>query len=352
MVDALSAGQKPSLQELSRGFLSAIVGLIGSFAYAGPTFGFIVTPVTSILIDITPPAIIVIMIDILGRGSESLAFIVATIITVMILWTVAVIGARLGGISGDEFGPILGVYFAGWMATSIITRSPVTALFTAIPMAVTLGVMRRQSAGESSVRGERRRGMLKSAAGIIGLGILGYFLGTRRVDVASNPVTAISAINRSNIERQIQETRTASLQVQGLESPVSSIDDFYQVDIDPINPNVTITDWSVAVTGAVETEREFSYEDITQRVPVHRYETLRCVGDPLNGELMDTALWTGIPISRLLTEAVPRGSHVMLRAVDNYYEEFPIEALEQAILAYGMNGLSLPRKHGYPMRAL
>ena len=42
----------------------------------------------------------------------------------------------------------------------------------------------------------------------------------------------------------------------------------------------------------------------------------------------------------------------MLRAADGFYEEFPLSALEDGFLAFGMNGETLPRSHGYPARAL
>jgi hypothetical protein len=43
---------------------------------------------------------------------------------------------------------------------------------------------------------------------------------------------------------------------------------------------------------------------------------------------------------------------VLVRAVDGYYQEFPLAALEDAFLAFGMNGRRLPRGHGYPVRLL
>jgi DMSO/TMAO reductase YedYZ molybdopterin-dependent catalytic subunit len=42
----------------------------------------------------------------------------------------------------------------------------------------------------------------------------------------------------------------------------------------------------------------------------------------------------------------------MLRAEDGYYEEFPLAALEPGLLAFGMNGRTLPSEHGAPVRAL
>jgi hypothetical protein len=42
----------------------------------------------------------------------------------------------------------------------------------------------------------------------------------------------------------------------------------------------------------------------------------------------------------------------MLRAADDYFEEFPLSALRNGFLAFEMNGDPLPRGHGYPVRAL
>jgi hypothetical protein len=75
----------------------------------------------------------------------------------------------------------------------------------------------------------------------------------------------------------------------------------------------------------------------------------------LNGKKMDTALWTGVPIMDLLESAgIDAGDDccVMLRAADDFFEEFPLSALENGFLAFEMNGEPLPRGHGYPVRAL
>ena len=129
-------------------------------------------------------------------------------------------------------------------------------------------------------------------------------------------------------------------------------DDFYEVDISNINPDVAADDWSLSITGAVENERTFTYDDITGMASENRFNTLRCVSDKLNGKSMDNAVWTGVPMQRVLREAGLQGEFVMLRAADDYYEEFPVKALETGFLAYGMDGEVLPQKHGYPVRAL
>jgi hypothetical protein len=83
------------------------------------------------------------------------------------------------------------------------------------------------------------------------------------------------------------------------------------------------------------------------------FVTLRCVGESLNGRKTDTALWTVVDVAPLLERAgAPEECCVMLHAADGYFVEFPREALETGMLAYGMNGRDLPRGHGAPVRAL
>ncbi|AHG01999.1 hypothetical protein HALLA_01485 (plasmid) [Halostagnicola larsenii XH-48] len=57
---------------------------------------------------------------------------------------------------------------------------------------------------------------------------------------------------------------------------------------------------------------------------------------------MDTALWSGVPVRRLLEAAEPEGDRVILHGADGCYNELPLEALWLGLLAYRMNGRPLP----------
>jgi hypothetical protein len=131
-------------------------------------------------------------------------------------------------------------------------------------------------------------------------------------------------------------------------------ENFYQVDINAVDPTVDESSWTLSVTGAVENEVEIDYQELRSMESIDRFETLRCVGEGLNGNKLDNALWTGVPIMDIVERANPRSGCecVMLRAEDDYFEEFPIAAMEDGMLAYGMNGDVLPRAHGYPVRAM
>jgi DMSO/TMAO reductase YedYZ molybdopterin-dependent catalytic subunit len=140
--------------------------------------------------------------------------------------------------------------------------------------------------------------------------------------------------------------------MDGAEPLVS--ENFYTVDIANVNPTVDESEWELTITGEVDEAVTLDYAALKDMESVDRFETLRCVGEDLNGKKMDTALWTGVPLQDLVARAGPNGDCecVRLRAADDYYQVFPMDALEDSLLAYGMNGNALPRGHGYPVRAL
>jgi hypothetical protein len=69
---------------------------------------------------------------------------------------------------------------------------------------------------------------------------------------------------------------------------------------------------------------------------------------------MDTAVWTGVPVTDLLEDADPDESadYAVVHAVDDYWNTISREALERSYVVYGMNGRVLPREHGHPVRLL
>ncbi|MFC7071268.1 molybdopterin-dependent oxidoreductase, partial [Halobaculum lipolyticum] len=154
------------------------------------------------------------------------------------------------------------------------------------------------------------------------------------------------------VDRLLGVAADRSFALPGAEPLVS--ESFYVVDKNPADPRVDAGEWSLTVTGAVAEEVSVDLADLREREIEHRFATLRCVGDPLNGRKTDTALWTGVSVASLLAEAGvdADGCCVMVRAADDYYQEFPLSALADGFLAWGMNGRPLPRGHGAPVRAL
>jgi hypothetical protein len=110
------------------------------------------------------------------------------------------------------------------------------------------------------------------------------------------------------------------------------------------------------VVGNVEHPFTLSYDQLLDLDAIEQVRTLECISNPVGGDLISTAVWTGVRMRDLLARAQPKASSydVVLTSVDGYQDSFPIaKAMEpDTFLAYLMNGKTLPQEHGYPVRAL
>ncbi len=332
---------------------AGVAGVAGSYAAAGFTTAWVVTPLDTFLAFNMPDFAIRFAITVLGDLGQKLSLITAIGIGVGIFATAALV-AITAGRRVDVSGA--GILFSVWLALPVpflLTGAVVPAAAAAAGVGLVVGVS--SIAGRPRYRGgvdPERRSVVAGLATAVGVSILGGLLG--REPVAGRTVAGagetLETVDPSEVRARLDEAEQSSLSVDGLDGLVSS--SFYEVDINSVDPAVDAENWSMTITGAVENEVELDYRDLLDREPEHQFHTLRCVGEDLNGEKMDNALWTGVSVMEFLEEANPQGEYVQLRAADDFYESFPLDALEDGFLAYGMNGDTLPQGHGYPVRAL
>ena len=142
-------------------------------------------------------------------------------------------------------------------------------------------------------------------------------------------------------------------------TPISPVDDFYLIDTALTKPQVDPTTWSLTIDGEyVDNPISYTFEELMARDHVTREVTLSCVSNPVGGELVDNAIWTGIPVTELLEEAGvqdPTNSQHQFfsRSVDGFTCGFPLPLAydgRTAMLALLMNGEPLPINHGFPAR--
>ncbi|MBM3213300.1 hypothetical protein FJZ36_00065 [Candidatus Poribacteria bacterium] len=135
--------------------------------------------------------------------------------------------------------------------------------------------------------------------------------------------------------------------------------EFYVQDITSGNPPaLDASKWRMIINGLVQKPKIVRLPDLlakaSESTTVHR--TLSCIGDPIGGNQIGNAEWTGIPLRVLLKEAGIReqATRAVFRCADLYHTAIPIEDAmhPRAILAFKMNGEDLPREHGYPVRLL
>lgn len=156
------------------------------------------------------------------------------------------------------------------------------------------------------------------------------------------------------VRRFFPYRRPHGLPIPGLADLVTSPDQFFIMDKVLEYPLVGSTAWYLTVDGAVARPLRLKYDVLTGRPAESRYVTVECVDNPVGGSLISNALWTGVRVTDLLREAGATGNTVLFHAADSYAEPVPRHVLADAgaLIAYAMNGETLPRAHGYPARLL
>jgi DMSO/TMAO reductase YedYZ molybdopterin-dependent catalytic subunit len=129
---------------------------------------------------------------------------------------------------------------------------------------------------------------------------------------------------------------------------VTPIKDFFVVDLGD-KPEIDIEKWRLEVTGLVDNPLVLTYDDILSIPSVVQVTTLYCVtGFEGTGE------WTGVPLQYILEKAGYSEDtvSVIFYAADDYTSSISLEKALQddTILAYKVNGVTLPKEHGYPLR--
>lgn len=361
--------------------LAGVAGVVGSYAAAGFTPSFVVTPIDSYIAAVAPGALITFAITVLGDLGQRLALGTALALAAAAFGALSLLGTVAGRelavragrpSAGRLAGPLLAALGVALLAFLLVPAvGPALAAGGAAGVVLLAGERGRRSPGAG--RSEGRRTVLNALAGALGVGALGYLLGGRAGSGGSGSTVATgtsggmgsgdgSAGDGSSggadvspeVRRLLDAAAGRTLDVDGIEPLVS--ERFYSVDINSIDPQLSTADWSLRVTGAVEREVEFDYEELVSRESREEFVTLRCVGDTLNGKKMDNALWTVLDVEPLLEEAgVTADSEqccVQLHGADDYFVAFPLSALREGMLAYRMNGAPLPPEHGAPVRAL
>jgi DMSO/TMAO reductase YedYZ molybdopterin-dependent catalytic subunit len=343
----------PALEPLVVALFAGFAGVAGSYAVAGFTPSFVAGPIAGFFARVLPGQLITFAIEYLGDLGAQLNVVNALATALLVFAAAAWLAVR----AAERFGtPVLasplaavGVAAIAYAVTGAL--SPSLAAGGASGVVLLLAALAGRVEQASALSPARRR-LVGGGLGALALGLGSVVLGRRTTSAGEQEATLdVPSDVQADIEASLSLARERSLDVPDIEPLVS--EKFFQVDINATDPVIDAEEWTLSVTGAVEEEVEYSYADIREMAPENRFSTLRCVGDQLNGKKMDNALWTGVPIMDLVDPAAPAEECcVMLRAADDFFEEFPLPALQDGFLAYGMNGKRLPKGHGFPARAL
>lgn len=110
--------------------------------------------------------------------------------------------------------------------------------------------------------------------------------------------------------------------------------------------------WTFEVTGAVETELTFDWEQFRELPSETQTQDFHCV----TGWSKLDCTFTGVPFSELAERAGVHDDacHVMFSALDDYTTDLPLSDCqrEEVLFAYELDGEDLPPDHGGPLRVV
>ena len=204
--------------------------------------------------------------------------------------------------------------------------------------------------------GTRRRALLIGAAAAAIVAAAGVVLGgtVRAARARIEPVAL--AVRNLRAREPVAPGDPAFEAVESLEARITQNERHYTVDTTLITPRVDVSLWRLDVVGEVERPYSIYYEALLDLPAIERPHTLECISNEIGGDLISTAVWTGVPMADLLARAAPKAGafDVVLTSVDGYTDSIRLaKALEpDTLVAYLMNGVTLPEDHGYPARAL
>jgi DMSO/TMAO reductase YedYZ molybdopterin-dependent catalytic subunit len=272
--------------------------------------------------------------------------------------------------------PLSGAYFFGvgsnFASPSVLWAFPLTMLLFQLLWGVLLWGRTRglgqtqagQAGVDSMVPSDPvRRSFIERAVVVVGSGALvlaslGSALGALAAEggllnEGSPAILPGAAINLQGAPAIFLNPQLSAL----VNSEVTSNDSFYRVAIDLFDPSVNESAWSVSVGGLVAKPKTYTLDDLKSLPKVSQYDTFICVSNVINGGLISNAEWGGIRLSDLFADVggVSQGAtYVVFHSIDGYSVGVPIaRALgPSSMLAYEMNGVALPQRHGYPLRAV
>ncbi len=137
---------------------------------------------------------------------------------------------------------------------------------------------------------------------------------------------------------------------------VTPVPEFYGMSKNTVDPVIDPQSWRLRITANGGLLREFRYQELLTLPRIQRFVTLRCVSNTLQSDLMGTAAWSGIHLSQIVDrKSLPAGiTEAAMIGVDGHGDSLMLDYAfsDEPLLALGMNGLTLDRTHGFPLRLL
>ena len=121
-------------------------------------------------------------------------------------------------------------------------------------------------------------------------------------------------------------------------------------------PSIDGDTYQLEINGLVDNPTSYSLLELQSLNLTDLPLTVECIGNPINGKLVSTAVWTGFNVYDLLVSLgmAENATGVRYTAADGYYVFHTLDQLREngVIGAIYMNGVDIPPVQGYPLRIL
>jgi DMSO/TMAO reductase YedYZ molybdopterin-dependent catalytic subunit len=349
------------------GALAMFFALDVAFLLSLAGMPFVADSLGQALIDVLPGWISIPLIEALHQWAKILL-----VFGVIALFLVD--GAATGLLAASprrRTAAVLGVALLPWLAAFALARvfapqriEPVTSLIDAavgaavflVALAFILPSAEDRSADSQPASPGRRRALLGTAAIAAVVAILSLPL-SRIAAVGSGGLGNVTAVaRRLRTHADIGPADPAVDALPGITPRITANENHYTVDTTLVKPRVLIDEWRLDIKGEVQSPFALTYDQLLDLEAVEQIHTLECISNNVGGDLVSTALWTGVPLRDLLGRAQvkPGAFDVVFTSVDDYTDSIPIAKAmdERTLVAYLMNGKTVPQDHGYPARML
>lgn len=170
--------------------------------------------------------------------------------------------------------------------------------------------------------------------------------------IAALSVAALStsASERIKLTPEMSEKEIARLHPKDVEPSLLPLDSIEELHATGTPQEVNVATWRLRVKGEkVNASLSLTYEELSQMEMIEKKVILICPGF-----FVDYAEWEGVPLSTIFEKAkVEEGYEtITFYALDGYSSRFSREEVENNLLflALKVNGETLPKEHGFPVR--
>jgi DMSO/TMAO reductase YedYZ molybdopterin-dependent catalytic subunit len=203
----------------------------------------------------------------------------------------------------------------------------------------------------------RERRVFLMVAGVMAVAAAGVAIGGRVVGSSRRHVEESRRLLRLVGVSLPRVPARSSFGIPGITPWQTPSDDFYLIHTAIGVPTIEPHEWSLRIHGMVDRELTLTYQDLVQRRLTESWITLSCVSNPVGGDLVGNAWWSGVRLADILAGVGvhPDADAVLQTSEDGWTCATPLEALtdeRDAMLAVGMNGRPLPIEHGFPVRTI